>query len=552
MLGLLAGAGYLVRDFVSGDEQRPGGPGGEAQASCDDTLALAVAAAPDIFPAISEIVRAYEAEDGPSVDGRCVSVDVTPVPSAEAVESLDGDDAPDLWLPESSIWLQRASETGAQLGESRSIATSPLVMVAPQGVAEEQLGWPDAEVAWSNALSDDVAMTITDPMSTSEGLATLLAVQAATGESGESQTQLVEAMTTVSDNTVADVDEAYGQVVDDPAAAPLFTATEQSVVAHNVEHPDSPVVALYPEDGTAVFDYPAALVGADDADAATAEAVDGVVDALRDDAAAAALDDAGFRAPDGTAGEVVGAVEGVQPRMPDVMASPEPETVTAALRQWAALSLEMRMLAVIDVSGSMWETDGGEQTRIELVRDANLAALDLIPPTSDLGLWAFSTEEDPPNHWRELVGIGPLDEELGEGTRLDALTEEVTALPDSEVRGWTALYETAWAAYQEVKENYDPNKVNSVVLLTDGEDEWGPDLSPEMDLDTLLTQLRAQHDPARPVLLITIGIGPDADMDALRQISEATGASAYQAEDPEDIQDIFFRAMLERQCRPNC
>jgi hypothetical protein len=212
----------------------------------------------------------------------------------------------------------------------------------------------------------------------------------------------------------------------------------------------------------------------------------------------------------------------------------------------------MRMLAVIDVSGSMWQEGEGGALPIDVVRDANLAALQLIPPTSDLGLWVFSTEEDPPRHWRQLVELGPLTEELGDGTRLDALVAETLALPDSEVRGWTALYDTTWAAFREVKENYDPNRVNSVVLLTDGEDERAADMEPGMDLETLLTQLRAQHDPARPVLVITIGIGPDADMSALVQISEVTGASAYQALDPADLPEIFFRAMVERQCRPNC
>ncbi len=426
-------------------------------------------------------------------------------------------------------------------------------MVASQQAARETLGWPDnAEFSWADVMSSEAPATIIDPMSTSEGLATLLAVQAVVGESNEAPAEVAEAMSAVSRSAVADIDEAYEQLRSEPAAAPLFNASEQSVVAHNQANPEESAVALYPAEGTLAFDYPAVPIETPESTESTTEAVQDLVEAFRTEAAVTALQDAGFRSPDGEAADSAGVTDGIQRSMPELMPDPEPEAVETALRQWAALSIDMRMLPVIDVSGSMWETEGDERPAIEVVRDANLAALDLLPPTSELGLWVFSTDEDPPNHWRELVDIGPLTEELEGGTRLDLLIEESQALPESEEQGWTALYDTAWAAFQEVKENYDPNRVNSVVLMTDGSDERAPEMAPGMDLETLLTQLQAQHDPARPVLLITIGIGPDADMDALREISSATGASAYAADDPTDLPEIFFQAMVERQCRPNC
>ncbi|HMG28580.1 MAG TPA: hypothetical protein VK585_00480 [Jiangellaceae bacterium] len=73
-----------------------------------------------------------------------------------------------------------------------------------------------------------------------------------------------------------------------------------------------------------------------------------------------------------------------------------------------------------------------------------------------------------------------------------------------------------------------------------------------IDLVNLLTTLRTEVDPARPIPVITIGMGPEADLDALTQISEASGANAYRAEDPADIEQVFLDAMVERQCRPVC
>jgi len=68
----------------------------------------------------------------------------------------------------------------------------------------------------------------------------------------------------------------------------------------------------------------------------------------------------------------------------------------------------------------------------------------------------------------------------------------------------------------------------------------------------LLRTLRAEADPARPVPVTPIGIGPDVDFPALQQIAAATGGKAYLARDPADIRGVFLDAVLERRCRPTC
>ncbi|WP_158103778.1 VWA domain-containing protein, partial [Crossiella equi] len=91
------------------------------------------------------------------------------------------------------------------------------------------------------------------------------------------------------------------------------------------------------------------------------------------------------------------------------------------LRTYSAVTLDARMLAVIDVSGSMGARAGNGQTRIELARDAAGTALGLLPDTTEIGLWAFSTDHAPGRHWTEMVSLGPLAEPLGPGSRRDAL-----------------------------------------------------------------------------------------------------------------------------------
>ncbi|MGH9251757.1 MAG: substrate-binding domain-containing protein, partial [Acidimicrobiales bacterium] len=474
-------------------------------------------------------------------------VEITPVAAAEAAAGLGSDVIADLWIPDSSLWAEQVVADGVTLTPDGPVATSPLVVVAPKPVAE-QLGWPDTEFSWDAVVGGEANATIADPTATGEGLATLLAVGAAVGVEEADRTQLVQAMTAVARAAVPDVATAYEQLTGDPVGAPLFTATEQSVVAHNTATPDSPVAALYPAEGTMIFDYPAIAVTTAATTSARSAAVAAFSQALGTPEAVAILQDAGFRAPDGEARGDAGVVDGIQAAMPTALPTPEPTQAAQILRQWAALSIDSQLLAVIDASGSMNEQVSTGQTRIELTRDAAKAALALFPDTSSIGLWAFSVNQDPPNDHVELVPVGPLTDPVGEVTRKEALVVAVDELPDR-AEGGTALYDTTLAAFRTVRAIYDPEKINSVVLLTDGRNEDDP---VGIDLDSLLTTLRTEVDPARPIPIITIGMGPEADLDALTQISEVSGAKAYRAEDPADIQQVFLDAMVERQCRPVC
>lgn len=95
---------------------------------------------------------------------------------------------------------------------------------------------------------------------------------------------------------------------------------------------------------------------------------------------------------------------------------------------------------------------------------------------------------------------------------------------------------------------YDPSKVNTVVLFTDGRNVNAGGLT----LDQLLAALRARVDPARPVPIITIGAGNDIDVAALQAISAVTGGKTYVVNNPSDIRAVFLDAILQRECRPNC
>jgi hypothetical protein len=50
----------------------------------------------------------------------------------------------------------------------------------------------------------------------------------------------------------------------------------------------------------------------------------------------------------------------------------------------------------------------------------------------------------------------------------------------------------------------------------------------------------------RPVKVIAIGPGPDADLAALEQVGAATGGAAHSAVDEQDLQTVLVDALRQR------
>ncbi|QTX04234.1 VWA domain-containing protein [Agromyces archimandritae] len=214
------------------------------------------------------------------------------------------------------------------------------------------------------------------------------------------------------------------------------------------------------------------------------------------------------------------------------------------LREWSVLNLRSRMLAVIDVSGSMEEPAGNGLRRIDVFQQAAIGAMSKFSGEVELGVWVFSTLRNGGADYEDLSPLAP----LGDPGHLAEVQGIIQSLPQR-LGGGTGLYDTTLAAVKKVTESYDPNKVNTVLLITDGknEDEGGG-----LDLNGLLAELDKIHDPKRPVAVIMIGFGPDTDMDAMTKIAQATGGAAYSATQPEDLGLVLVDAISQRSCRPNC
>jgi Mg-chelatase subunit ChlD len=533
-----------------------------AQPACSGQLQLSVAVAPELAPAVRAAAGQWVA-DGAAVGGTCVAVNVSdsdPVDVAAAVAGKHGVQlvgvgqasgtavTPDVWVPDSSTWLQRLKSAGATAfapGNGASVARSPVVVAVPEPVAESRLGWPERKLTWSDLLrqvgdSKPLRTGIVEPSRDAAGLSGLLSLTAAAGRSGgdaqEATTAALRALATGRSALREDLLARFPRSSDpSTVAAALGAATlsEEDVIAYNARKPPIPLAALYLEPAPAPLDYPyAVLPGIEPVKQAAAK---GLFEVLTTPGFRDRLAERSLRAPDGNWGDGFAAPQGA-PRTAAAPADLDPAATERAVSTWSIATQSGRMLCVIDVSGSMKQPvpSADDATREQVTVAAAKRGLNLFDDSWSIGLWTFSTKLVGARDYREVVPIGPLS-----GNRARLLRGLDTIRPSD---GDTGLYDTMLAAYRRVQEDWEPGRVNSVVLFTDGRNDDANGISQR----ALLAELKRLADPERPVQVVIIGIGGDVSKAELESITKVTGGGTFVTEDPTRIGDIFLKAISLR------
>ncbi|WP_212841327.1 substrate-binding domain-containing protein [Catellatospora sp. IY07-71] len=537
-----------------------------AEPGCSGSASLTVAAPAEIAPALKDTAAALT-EQKAAVDGACVAVDVVtadPADVAAAVASLRGltltgvgqpngsTQVPDVWIPDSATWLARvtAASPNTAVQEAPSIARSPVV-VAMAEPAAKALGWPTAKLTWQALLQQMTSGTkmrvgIVEPTRDAAGLSGLLALASTANSSPNAQAATTGALRTLAAGRSAlrqDVLARFPRSNDPAAVASALGAaplSEQAVIAYNAAQPPVPLAGLYLEPAPIALDYPYAMMPG--IDAKRQAAAGRFLEALREPAFRDRLAKIGLRGPDGSFGAGVTTPTGAPEvaTVPAPAASPTAPAATAAvdrvLSTWVAVTLPARMLAVIDVSGSMLTkvpTAGGA-TRAQITLEASRRGLGLFDDSWAVGLWTFSTELDGAKDYKQQVPIGPLSSQR---TRMLQALGSITPKPD----GDTGMYDTILAAYQAVQKDWDPGRVNSIVLMTDGDNDDDNGIS----LEALLAKLKDTADPQRPIQVIILTIG-DVKAEPLQKITKVTGGGVFSAKDPAKIGDVFLKAISLR------
>jgi Ca-activated chloride channel family protein len=553
ILVVVAGAALAVRTLS------PAGRPGAAQACTGTPVSVTIATSQGDVAMFNTLARRWNSTN-PASGGRCLAAKVVAAEPADVAAQLGPgwDPAhqgtpPQVWLPDSSVWLAAAAARpdAAKVlpRQPTSIATSPVVLAVQQSVARV-LGWPQHPLVGDQVMGafadptgwarlgrpswSSLRIGLPDPRTSTAGFAMVSTMFDPRGSGTVSNDQLLaglkfsQALGPAAPNVqtfLAQQDRPVNP--SDKAVVGAFPALERDVAVYDAAAPANPVVPAY-QSNPAVADFPYTILSGTWVDGIHRTAAEQFREFLLAPTAQGVLASQGLRAPDRTVRDAkyLPTAQGFL----STVATPRPPVTPAGLSQvmnmWSGLQRPLDLLAVLDTSGSMnHPVPGGTVSKFQLLQQVEATGFALLPSTTSIGLWDFSVAPDRAGEHRELVPFGPLTEKVGPVSRQKALFGAIAGL---HADGFTPLYDTAYAAFHELQNHWRPNATNAVILVTDGANE----LDGGLDLGGLVDRLKQEQRADKPVQIFCIGVGSEADAGALQQIAQATGGHMLLARDP--------------------
>ncbi|MDQ1289667.1 MAG: Ca-activated chloride channel, partial [Actinomycetota bacterium] len=419
-----------------------------------------------------------------------------------------------------------------------SFGSTPVVLVTNPATRAAS-GWGTAAPSWLAALDGTHPLAVPELETNSAGMLGMQALWQVGGKKAPAERRLAAALLRSGRSAVPTEGEALRAVAKGATGQPLVVTSERAMLAVNAASARPDLVAVFPSEGSPALDYPVYRVAPEARTASQGAGVDAVVAALTGAEGLAAARAAYLRSPDGSAppagagGRVV--------RMP----SPGAVEQGRFLVRLASIAKPSRVLVVVDVSESMRAAvPGTGLSRVQVAGKAAATAGDLLTDASSVGLWVFAVNLDGGAPYAKVAAVRPLGTALGGRTHRQVLVSSLLGLDERLAPGGTGLYRTARDAVRAAREEFDPRAVNTVVLMTDGTDEFGGGLTREQLVRTLTVE--AGSAPDRPVRLVGIGIGPSADLGALRAMVAPTGGKAYRAETPAELRQVLLDVLARR------
>lgn len=588
---LVASGLVVVRLADSGPAEdpapRPAAPREGGIAFEDDELPAAPGAGPctsvrvlasyENRPVLKALAAGYQGTKR-NVNGRCVQVSVSVRRSGLAVQDATAGfdrmpvaERPAIWSPDSSAWLGLArgsAPAGLLPDDVTSLARTPIVLAMPKPQAGAS-GWQTDPPTWRGYLEAAADETFwaerghpewgefrvgrTSPEVSSSGLFSLLAAYRALGPSPGARNgpdaAVIAAPATRDAVRRAELAVVHymasqehflwhvrqGQEAGDPHGfVSAVTTDEKAVWDYNrgivsrdgvtrtkQAPPDVPLVPIYPSDGTYTVDSPLAILDAPWVDADTSAAAADFARFARTSEGQQIVREGGYRDVNGKADPEIAAMGdfGDLTGLP-ILRQPPAEVIRAAKDSFPTVRKRARVLFAVDVSNSMRQKIPGGETRLAAAKSAIIAALDHFTPDDEVGLAGFSnsrrSEAVVPG---VLVPVEPLR------TQRDAL---VSATRELQPLLQTPLYAAVTEfARRMAGPGHDPDKINAIVLLSDGKNDT-IDKTTAAQMTAALTAL----DDHREVLIFTLAYADEADKPALEDISKTTHAHFYDATDP--------------------
>ncbi len=516
---------------------------------------LTIAVSPGMGPTLQQLAEQFNAQQHRTPDGKTMQVrTISLSPEKIVAQSLAHPDFQAI-APDSSLWLNQLNreweaqqnptteeKTLIPIGSRRfdepiRYAVSPVVIAAWQDVAT-QLGWPNQPVGWADiqrAATENPNFKWNHPGTgyASGLLATLAEFYAGTGLTRGLTPEAATAQTTIDyvravEATVQFYGEGEDVIVqrlekEGRNFLDAFVTQENVVVAWNQAHPDRPLVAIYPAEGTLWADHPLALLElGEDGETPVSDNQRRTYQAfaayLLSSEAQQRLLQAGYRPADlsirlDEGNSPFANTQAVDWRQPQTTLQIPSEAVVEVVQNvWWYTKRPTNVYLVVDTSGSM------AGTKMRLTKAALRSFVQQIRGDRDqVGLITFSSGV------RLVRPLQPLDE----GGRQSLLA----AIDDLDASGETALVDGIWEAFDDLQQQGDAEAINALVVMTDGH---------ENSSHHRISELR-QHlttGSSFPVVVFTIAFGNGADEKLLRSFAES-GGGQFRRADETDIEELY-------------
>jgi Ca-activated chloride channel family protein len=521
--------------------------------------AVTITVAPELKTTIERALKPVLTRTLP--DRECVRFTVQAQEPAETVQSaaiLPVDRAPDIWIPDSSLWESRVPKW--QLNQDGSFATSPVVLATSQK-AVDALKWKVKNPSWPAALAGVRPLAVPRIAEDAAGLTAVITLWQMLGKGDNAQRALAGTVLAAGRAGVPDEAQAIKAAESGAVSAPLLPTSQQAVTAANQGNGTSKLVAVHPTGGgSPSLDYPVLTMLRSDGGTATLEgaaarerAVRAVVSQLLSSRSAGIAQAAGFDIPESRSEatpspvKATAAADDGTGSVPSPVVGLAPQELAGLVDRITSLSAPSRFLTIFDLSGSMEGSAGNGQKRIAFAATAAKLAGNLLTDRAQVGLWGFSRDlkgtKDTSRISKDIIEIEAIAElKSGPKSHREQLNSSMDGAGERLGGNGTALFSAAVAGMKEMKGQYDPRAGNAVVLFTDGanSDDGGP------TLNKTLAELAKLYDPKKPVRLICIGIGADADMKELRAMSSKAGGQAFLAKSPQQLPAVLFDVMNRR------
>jgi Ca-activated chloride channel homolog len=455
---------------------------------------------------------------------------------------------PVAWSPASSLWgrlLNFEADQPYTPEEAPSIVRTPLVIAMWEPMARA-LGWPQKPLGFADILKlatsgkgwaaygkpefGDFKLVHTNPDFSTAGLSATVAEYFAALGKKEGLTEK-DIANPKARKQVRDIERSivhYGDTTlfienelkrEGPSYASAVAMEEATLLDFNKTRGDrDKLVAIYPKEGTFDSDSPFFTLNAPWVTAAQKAGAEQFQKYLADKITPELAAKYGFRPSDRAKAPAppITAANGADPKQPArVLAPPEPRVLAAIKKAWRRDRKPAYILLVLDTSGSM-----NDEHRLERAK----AGLDVffknVEPQDSVGLLTFSDKIE------GLADPAPVSQN---GTVLRSRVNDLIA------DGGTALYDATTEAFDRVRSQNQTDRINAVVLLTDGEDTDSQQTAADV-----VQHLKAQGDSPNHVRVFTIAYssGATGSRQQLKEIAAASGGLDYEGK-TENIESVY-------------